>query len=1788
MAVRPKSRSPLILETLEARTVPATFLVANLNDSGIGSFRQALVDANGLPGPDAVQFQVGGVVTLASDLPAITDPVSINALKAGSYLPTFQVDAANHQGLVFAAGSKGSSLQGLSITAASGDGVVLNDSQIQLSFNHIGVALDGVTPQGNGGNGILVSPGSTDNTLGYGIPSSQVVYFPSTGVPNQPVYGWEGLRAGINSGEFLAVGTTSSGGGSVTGLVYTGPIFGNGGSSFSYSYPNSSTTTIYGPDLLAGGVVRLVGTYKVSGSSDILSFIADGTLAELSAGTPSRLHSVTFEGMDNTVMHSTAGGLAVGNANDQGSTLPIAILYDVAADKWLENTSYPGSLTTSSYGIWHNGGTSYTITGGYYSQDLRTHGFLVDYDLSNGQYTNWTTFDYPNPGAGKDYVTHFEGISSVEDGVYTLSATSLGSGTGTETSVIGSWVQVRRLPGGGFDSGNWVDLEYPASGEATYGNSVYGNAVVGIVGAASFSYQAEIFLEGQSSNVISANAGNGIALIGTSGNRVGNNRIGTDVTGSKVLGNGMDGILLQDSKTNLIGNEDPVTSIDYYNTSALTDLTVTAWQGLRGGSKAGEYLFAGTSGEQGLYFQGSLDLSTGVSALINFPGASSTSLYGPDLQSDGSLNLVGSYKNAQGTVSGFFSSGTLEQLAGQTAAYQTISYPGYVASYAHSTMGGLVVGGSSDGGSIAAWIYDSSTSQFLTDIVYPDSVSTNAYGIWDNGDGSFTICGGYEGTNRREHAFLVNYSQLNGGFSNWATFDFPDPAPGQEVVSHFEGISSTEKGVYNLAGMALDLLTGEPVKSAWVSVRQLVDGTYDEVRWVPLQYPDDPSPITANAVYGTAVVGVGANGGDLFAYQANLNIGFTLSNLISGNAGNGIHLVNSGENLVGMNQIGTDLSGLKDLGNQGSGILLEDGSRGNLIGGQATNGNDPTGDVFARPPMGNLISGNDLYGVLIRDSSEANLLCGNFIGTDGPGSRALGNGLDGVAIVDSDFNALIGCTFEQNPFVYYNVISGNGGNGVRVHNSDEVTIHANFMGVGADNASLVPNALNGLLVEGNSANTQVGGVIPLGNVIAGNTRNGIEVRDTASGFVTFNTFAGLFAFGTAAPNGGDGILITSTGGNNLVRTNIVSGNASNGIHISGNATGVTVDPNFVGLNTFGSGIMPNGKNGLLIDGNAHGNIIGGNYLSVMPQNTFSANNAYGIAFGGTAHDNIVFNSVVGLDLYGLQAFGNSAGGVYMGPNTHNNSLGSPNASLPNLISGNLGAGVLVENSNYNLFQNNLIGGTRGSISVPNLGNGITLLNGQGNLVGGDSAGNVISGNLGDGVALVGGASNQVSENSMVGNRAGIVLSAGANASQVAPVLASARPFPSADRVLIAGALLSGPNRTYRIEFFSNQTTNGAYEGQTYLGYTFVQTDGSGRAAFEVNFPQGEVSGTVFTATATNWQTRDTSEFSGPVVLNFAEIVAAGTGPGVRPEVKVYKAGTDILLTTLHPFQAEYLGGLNVAVGDLNEDGIPEVIVASGGGAQATIQVFDTVTASVISSFYVFPGYAGPVSIASGDVNGDGMADLVACSGDGSRATVAVLDAQTRVTLGSFYAFGGGALTGGTVAVGDLDADGVKEIIVGGGAGNQALVKVFGVVDGEWAARGQFNAFANYNGGVNVAAGILSDAGTLQILCGSTGSAVGTVTVFDGATLENLKSFWAYGERYRGAVSVAAFDLNGPGKGGGIVTGTGTGAPPQLVQFRYSNLSALQSFYAYPVGMTKGLSVAGSIADILFSQPQPPV
>ncbi|HEX4094856.1 MAG TPA: right-handed parallel beta-helix repeat-containing protein [Trebonia sp.] len=459
-----------------------------------------------------------------------------------------------------------------------------------------------------------------------------------------------------------------------------------------------------------------------------------------------------------------------------------------------------------------------------------------------------------------------------------------------------------------------------------------------------------------------------------------------------------------------------------------------------------------------------------------------------------------------------------------------------------------------------------------------------------------------------------------------------------------------------------------------------------------------------------------------------------VGNVISANGGSGLVLSGASDVTAAANRIGTNPAGTAAVPNRGDGILVTDGASDNELGGtvftDARTGltNNPTGSkgkvppVFVVPPLGNLVSGNDGDGVAIVDRSRRTILNGNFIGTTADGDAALGNHGNGVSVDDATGTALVGCKFVNQPFVYYNVLSGNKGNGLLVTNADRTTVQANFFGVGANNTAILGNGLNGIEVTGNSKSTQVGGVIPLGNVSAGNKLNGIDLAGTASYFTTFNTFGGLLAFKGAAPNGRDGLLITATGGHNLVRTNVFSGNAGNGIELAGNASGVTVDPNIVGLVTKGNAVLPNRGDGLLIDGTAHRNTIGGDLRSVIPQNTFSGNDGYGLVITGAAYANRVFSTDLGTDVLGTAALANHRGGVLISGRAHANSIGdSIGAARPpvNLISGNAGPGVrLTTNTSDNRVINNYIGLSRTGKPLPNTGKPV-VNNGHHNVVQGN-------------------------------------------------------------------------------------------------------------------------------------------------------------------------------------------------------------------------------------------------------------------------------------------------------------------------------------------------------------------------------------------------------------------------------------------------------------------------------------
>jgi hypothetical protein len=66
------------LEALEDRTMLSTFTVLNLNDSGSGSLRQAILDANDNPGADTIRFAVSGTIALTSGQLTVTDDLTIN------------------------------------------------------------------------------------------------------------------------------------------------------------------------------------------------------------------------------------------------------------------------------------------------------------------------------------------------------------------------------------------------------------------------------------------------------------------------------------------------------------------------------------------------------------------------------------------------------------------------------------------------------------------------------------------------------------------------------------------------------------------------------------------------------------------------------------------------------------------------------------------------------------------------------------------------------------------------------------------------------------------------------------------------------------------------------------------------------------------------------------------------------------------------------------------------------------------------------------------------------------------------------------------------------------------------------------------------------------------------------------------------------------------------------------------------------------------------------------------------------------------------------------------------------------------------------------------------------------------------------------------------------------------------------------------------------------------------------------------------------------------------------
>ncbi|MDQ1591371.1 MAG: hypothetical protein QOG71_1998, partial [Pyrinomonadaceae bacterium] len=330
--------------------------------------------------------------------------------------------------------------------------------------------------------------------------------------------------------------------------------------------------------------------------------------------------------------------------------------------------------------------------------------------------------------------------------------------------------------------------------------------------------------------------------------------------------------------------------------------------------------------------------------------------------------------------------------------------------------------------------------------------------------------------------------------------------------------------------------------------------------------------------------------------------------------GAGIRLATGSSNIVAGNYIGTNAAGTSALGNT-NGVRLEGGAQSNTIGGTT-------------PADRNLISGNNSAsggvarnGVVIGGAgTSANVIRGNYIGTNAAGTAAVPNTNTGVFI----HNGATGNTVGGTSAVSRNLISGNDFTGITIN------------GAGT----------NGNIVSGNYIGTNAAGAINIGT----EQDTGVDISAGAQANIVGGTTAGArnILSGTST-----GVQLTGAGTNN---------NAVRGNYIGTDATGTTA--------------VPNSITGITLGGGAQNNTVGGS--SAAERNVLSGNFSAVFITGAATSGNAVRGNFIGTQADGTAALPNTAYGVIIS-GASNNTIGGAFPGEGNLIANN-GAGGLVVNS----------------------------------------------------------------------------------------------------------------------------------------------------------------------------------------------------------------------------------------------------------------------------------------------------------------------------------------------------------------------------------------------------------------------------------------------------------------------------------------------------------------------------
>ncbi|KKQ59877.1 MAG: hemolysin-type calcium-binding region domain protein [Parcubacteria group bacterium GW2011_GWE2_38_18] len=236
-----------------------------------------------------------------------------------------------------------------------------------------------------------------------------------------------------------------------------------------------------------------------------------------------------------------------------------------------------------------------------------------------------------------------------------------------------------------------------------------------------------------------------------------------------------------------------------------------------------------------------------------------------------------------------------------------------------------------------------------------------------------------------------------------------------------------------------------------------------------------------------------------------------------------------------------------------------------------------------------------------------------------------------------------------------------------------------------------------------------------------------------------------------------------------------------------------------------------------------------------------------------------------------------------------------------------------------------------------------------------------------------------------------------------------------------------------------QTTNGffayeaGYPGDTQMLLADLDNDGKQET---IANGKGQISVYKNNARIANFYPYG-NQFNKSITIAVADInndgqkeIITGTGKGAGPQVRIFSNKGKLLNGGFFAYDKNFRGGVNIAVADLNGDGTKEIVTGSGPGGSPQVRIFSTSGKLLSAGFFAYDkSFRSGVSVAVGDINGDGQQEIITSPATGAGPQIKIFNQRFKL-LGQFFAYNKNQRSSVKVMTSDMNKDKIDEILVG--------------------------------------------------------------------------------------------------------------------------------------------------------------